>query len=197
MTSPLAMSLPPEDARTRTNAALGMIIFVGSWTMAFGVLIVSLFILRDREPVWPPQGVVLPSLSLALLATGVLALSSFVLHKAVGNVVSSRNGAVRLWGIALALGLVFAGLQTWLWMDLWAAGRQPWAGGIYESLFYGLTWFHGVHVVCGLLALVVGQIGLMRGDYGSHRYGALSNMAVFWHFVDALWIVLFLCLFII
>lgn len=197
MTTSLAINLPPEDVRSRTNATLGMVIFVGSWTMAFGVLIVSLFILRDREPVWPPQGVALPSFSLALLSTGVLALSSLVLRRAVGNVASSRSGAVRLWGIALALGLAFAGLQTWLWVDLWTAGRQPWAAGIYESLFYGLTWFHGAHVVCGLLALAIGHIKLIRGDYGSHRFGTLSNMAIFWHFVDALWIVLFFCFFII
>jgi heme/copper-type cytochrome/quinol oxidase subunit 3 len=188
------MTLPRETARSRVDATLGMVFFIGSWSMAFGTLFLSFGILRTRVGVWPPPGIHLPSLPMAAVGTVVLLASSLVLHRAVKQGRAGHAGFVRTWGLAMLLGLAFAGLQAGLWFDLLANGRHP-ESGVYESLFYGLTWVHAAHVVTGLLALLWMLVGILRGRYGSHRMAAVQNAALFWHFVDAVWVILFVAFF--
>lgn len=191
----LAVELRREDPGARVNATLGMVFFVGSWSMAFGTLFLAFLILRNRIGVWPPQGVVLPSLPLAALATGTLLASSVVLHLAVARGRRGQRGFGALWSLGLLLGLGFAALQAWLWLDLMAAGRFA-DSGLYESLFYGLTWVHAAHVAVGLLALVWIGLGIRTGRYGAHLISTPGNAAIWWHFVDVVWVVLFLGFFI-
>ncbi len=189
------LNLPREDAATKVNATLGMVFFIGSWAMAFGAIFLSFLVLRQRVGVWPPEGIALPSFPMAAVATAVLLASSALLHLAVKREESDQPGIQPLWIAGLGLGVGFAALQGWLWMDLMGAGRLP-TSGLYESLFYGLTWIHAVHVVIGLLSLVWASVGLKTGRYGSHRLSTVSNIAIFWHFVDVVWIVLFLGFFV-
>jgi cytochrome c oxidase subunit 3 len=180
--SPSAMTLPPEDRATRVSTSLGMALFIGSWSMAFATLFLSFMILRHRLPAWPPAGVVLP-------------FSSLLLQRAVARVRRGAPGFARVWAAGLVLALVFAALQTRLWFDVWNAGGRP-DSGVYESLFYMLTWFHALHVACGLAALLVVQVGAGLGRYGPHRRAPVAAVAVFWHFVDAVWLLLFLGFFV-
>lgn len=194
MSTPATMTAPRETPRTRVDATLGMLLFIGSWSMAFGTLLLALFVLRQRQPSWPPQGVALPSFPMAAAATGVLVLSSVVLAAGVARLRAGRRAA-GAWALALLLGLAFAALQTWLWFDLLDAGRGP-SSGTYESLFYGLTWFHAAHVACGLVGLLAVLPGVLSGRYGAQRQSTPRNVALFWHFVDAVWILLFVSLFV-
>ena len=77
-----------------------------------------------------------------------------------------------------------------------ASGRLP-RSGVYESVFYGLTWFHAVHVACGLVGLIWISAGIGLRRYGPLRMIPPANVGVFWHFVDVVWIVLFVTLFLI
>jgi heme/copper-type cytochrome/quinol oxidase subunit 3 len=193
--SSLAMTIAREPRRYQVNTTLGMAIFIGSWTMAFATLFVCFLFLRQREPVWPPTGVVLPSLPLAAAGTGVLLVSSVLLHLAVGRGQRGAAGLKSLWGGALLLGALFALLQTWLWLDVWRAGFHADAGN-YFGLFYMLTWFHGLHVLVGLVALAWVWVGILRGRIGVLRLSPAIGTALFWHFVDAVWVVLFLGIFV-
>jgi cytochrome c oxidase subunit 3 len=190
-----AVSLPREEIRTRVDVTLGMIFFIGSWTMSFGTLFLSFLVLRQRVGVWPPEGIALPSFPLASLATLILIASSAALHQAVKSWRSLGRAAWRDWSLGIALGVAFAALQGALWMDLLAAGRLP-QSGLYESLFFGLTWVHAVHVVIGLVALAWAWLGLATGRYGPHRLSTVGNIVIFWHFVDVVWIVLYLGFFV-
>lgn len=183
------------ELRRRVDSTLGMALFIGSWSMAFGTLFLSYAVLRQRMGVWPPPGITLPSFELASLATLVLLASSVLLHRAVRRGERGLAGFRGGWALAIALGVVFAALQAWLWVDLVGAGRVP-ASGVYESLFYGLTWIHAAHVLCGLLALVWAQVGIATGRYGAHRMSPVVNAAIFWHFVDVVWVVLFVTFFV-
>ena len=189
------MALPREDVSTRVNVTLGMVFFIGSWSMAFGTLFLSFLVLRQRIQVWPPADVALPSTSIAALGVLVLVASSAALHRAVTRMRERGAGYLSAWCAGLVLGLVFAGLQTWLWYDLMAAGRTQ-SSGLYETLFYGLTWIHAAHVLAGLLTLLWALVGLVRGRYGPHRFSSVSNAAIFWHFVGVVWLVLFLGFFV-
>jgi len=191
----LAMDAPREDPRSRANATLGMIFFIGSWSMAFGTLFLSFLILRDRVGSWPPPGIVLPSFPMATVATLVLLASSVAVHASVTRGRSGAGGFAGLWALGTLLGVAFAALQTWLWFDLLAAGSGPEAG-TYESLFFGLTWVHAAHVVVALLALLWIQLGIRTGRYGAHRISTVQNTAMFWHFMDVVWVVLYLGFFV-
>ena len=126
---------------------------------------------------WPPEGVVLPSMPLASLATGVLLASSITLRTAIRRGRTGAPGFLGWWCTGLALGTAFAGLQAWLWLDLLRAGRFA-DTGLYESLFYGLTWVHAAHVVIGLAALVWIATGIRSGRYGPHLISTPANAAI-------------------
>jgi len=204
-----ALPLPRESARARVDATLGMLFFIGSWSMAFGTLFLSFLILRDRVGTWPPPGIALPSFPLASLATAVLLGSSVALHLALrraragrqatgagtGATAAAARGFGALWAVGLGLGCAFAALQWWLWWALLAAGTRPEAG-LYESLFFGLTWVHAAHVAIALLALLWVQVGIACGRYGSQRIVVAQNSALFWHFMDAVWVLLYLGFFV-
>ncbi|MDP6385422.1 MAG: cytochrome c oxidase subunit 3 [Planctomycetota bacterium] len=191
---------PRETGRDRVNATLGMILFIGSWSMAFGTLFLSFLVLRDKIAVWPPAGIALPSAPIAGFATIVLAASSVFVERGSRSL-SPDAGSGRkasfssLWITGMLLGLGFALLQAWLWYDLILAGRTQ-ASGLYESLFFGLTWVHAAHVVVGLFLLVWALVGSKLGRYGPERRSFVSNAALFWHFVGIVWLFLFLGFFV-
>jgi heme/copper-type cytochrome/quinol oxidase subunit 3 len=192
--STLATCPPSETTRHRVDVALGMAIFIGAWSMAFLTLFLSFLIIRHRQPVWPPEGVVLPSVGLAAGGTAVLLASSAVLHLALRRLRAGARGFAVRWAAGLLLALVFAALQTALWTGTWRAGAYP-DSGIYEGLFYMLTWFHAAHVACGLVALLWVQGAAARA--GTPRLSTATSVATFWHFVDALWLVLFVGFFLV
>ena len=192
----------PETERDRVNATLGMILFIGSWTMAFGTLLLTFLVLRDRIAVWPPAGIALPSAPIAGVATLVLAASSVFVERGSRRLsVTPQAGSAPkssfrwLWGTGMLLGFGFALLQTWLWYDLILAGSTQ-ASGLYESLFFGLTWVHAAHVLVGLFLLVWAFVGSKLGRYGPGRRSFVSNAALFWHFVGIVWLFLFLGFFV-
>lgn len=193
--STLTADLQREDPKARVNATLGMIFFIGSWSMAFGTLFLSFLILRERVGTWPPPGIVLPSFAMATAATLVLLASSVAIHAAVKRGRTNAPGFAGLWAAGLVLGLAFAALQSWLWFDLLAAGVGP-ESGTYASLFFGLTWVHAAHVALALISLVWIQYGIRSGRYGAHRISTVQNTAMFWHFMDVVWVVLYLGFFV-
>lgn len=189
-----------ESAASKVNSTLGMVLFIGSWSMAFGTLFLCFAVLRHKNyesvgRAWPPEGIALPSMPLASVATLILIASSLLLRRAVKQGAAGDKACNRTWFAGLLAGAAFMGLQSWLWLDLMQAGRYA-SSGPYETLFYGLTWIHALHVAIGWLMLLWIQIGLSNGRYGSHRISTVNNAALFWHFVDVVWVVLFLGFFV-
>jgi heme/copper-type cytochrome/quinol oxidase subunit 3 len=64
------------------------------------------------------------------------------------------------------------------------------------SLFYTITGFHGAHVFVGLIMLVFVLVRALRGHFATGRHEAVTNAAMYWHFVDAVWLVVFTSLYI-
>ena len=182
-------------ARHDFTQSLGMLVALGSWSMMFGALFFMYFGMRARAPMWPPVGA--PHLPVALPAanTLVLALSSLALHRGVAALAAGRRRALVPWlGAAMVLGLAFVGLQIVVWRSLWLAGLLP-SSGPYGSLFYGLTALHAVHVAGGLLVLFVVLVRALLGTYTEHNVIRVKLAAMFWHFVDAVWLLMFVSLY--
>jgi heme/copper-type cytochrome/quinol oxidase subunit 3 len=124
--------------------------------------------------------------------TLILLGSSGVAWWAERSVRAGRTKQLRV-GLAatIALGVLFLSLQAVEY------GRETLSGthDAYGSLFYTITGFHGAHVAAGLLMLVVVLVRALRGHFGEGRHEAVSNVAIYWHFVDLVWLAVFTSLY--
>lgn len=125
--------------------------------------------------------------------TAVLIISSLTVERARKLLnAGSREGFRVWWGVTTMLGLLFLAGQLMAWQQLRAAGVFL-SGNPSSSFFYVLSGAHGVHVMGGVLALVV---VFCRREYRRVTQAAAVEMAaIYWHFMDLLWVFLLLLLF--
>jgi cytochrome c oxidase subunit III len=171
---------------------------VGWWGMAllcategalFAYLIASYFYLGSTAPGWPPAGIEPPRLVLPVIMMLILLSSSAVLSWGERGIRAGNPRRLRAGlGATIVLGLVFLALQAVEYHEklLHFSPRM----GAYPSLFYTITGFHGVHVTVGLLVLAFTAIRASRGHFTSGRYQGVSIAALYWHFVDGVWVVI-------
>jgi len=101
--------------------------------------------------------------------------------------------AVAVW-LATGLGVAFLLLQLRLWQVTQAAGLG--LSGIFGSVFYTLTWAHVLHIVGGVLALVWLGWGASRRRFSASRQVPFRLISLFWHFLDVVWVGMFLSIFV-
>jgi cytochrome c oxidase subunit 3 len=180
---------------SRRTSFVGMVMALGSWTMLFVSLFFSYAVLRLGAGEWPPDGLEpLPRL-LPCLNTLVLVASSAVLHLGVRPAAAARPGALlSALRRTLALGSLFLALQLAVWIPLWRSGFRI-ESGVFGSIFYGLTVFHALHVLAGLAALLVLVPGAAKGRWVSGAQSPVRLTAMFWHFVDAVWALMFVTIY--
>jgi cytochrome c oxidase subunit 3 len=129
------------------------------------------------------------------VTTLVLLVSSVTLSRGVSLLAQGRRGALAPWvAVTMALGVGFVGLQLHTWKGLWEQGLTP-QQGAYGSVFYGLTVLHAVHVAGGLVVLLVVLVRALLGTYTEHNVVRVRTAAMFWHFVDAVWLLMFVSLY--
>jgi cytochrome c oxidase subunit 3 len=180
-------------ARSRfTGAHLGLLVAIASWAMLFATFILSFMLHRARVPVWPPIGTeAIPPL-LPTLATGLLIASSFFIHLAYRQLVNSElMGFRRFWGIGTLLGVMFLILQVGTWNHLYRIGISL-KSSLFASIFYTLTGIHALHVIGGLSALA--WVYFRAGRYTPVKSITPQLSAWFWHFMDVVWVIMFLLL---
>jgi heme/copper-type cytochrome/quinol oxidase subunit 3 len=156
-----------ETARARTSY-IGMAVFLGGWTMMFAALLFVWADVRLSSPAWPPDGEPRAPLLYPALATILIVASSWLLAR--GRIAAT-----------IVAGLGFVALQLAGLAALWRLGVTP-SSGRYGSLLYTFLALHGLHVAVGLGGLVAA-----RGRFA----GAQPSWRRFWHFVGAVWLVLF------
>src|ERR687883_1223475 len=171
----------------------GVVLFIASELMFFGGLFASYFFLRNVTSPWPPRGVELETLPSAI-ATAVLVSSSATFQMTIR---AARRGRIRSmrWWIALTflLGAGFVGAQAHDWTTLSFTVRSS----AYGTLFYGMTGFHGLHVIGGLVLMLVILGRSAQGAYAGGEIRGVEAVGYYWHFVDVVWLGLFSTLFLI
>jgi heme/copper-type cytochrome/quinol oxidase subunit 3 len=173
-----------------------MVLFLASWAMLFAALFFAYAALRARSPVWPPSGWRLP-LGLPALNTAILLASSATLAWGLREARAGRLARLAPWiGATLLLGTAFLGLQIVVWRSVWQSGLHV-DTSLYGSVFYALTVFHALHVVAGLGVLGWLLAGARRGAFAAARTAPIRLGAMFWHFVDAVWLILFFAVYVI
>jgi len=180
------------DAPRVSPLAVGVVVWLASELMFFAGLFAAYFTLRSATDVWPPAGVELASGRTAI-ATGVLVLSSFTMHLAVkASEHDDRPRAIRWLAITAVLGLVFLSNQA---LEYAQADFRI-SSHAYGSAFYLMTGFHGLHVIGGLL-FMLGVVAAIAGRTSRMpSASAVSVCGYYWHFVDVVWVVMFLTIYV-
>ena len=183
-------------AREEETASLGMIVFLASWAMMFSALFFAYGFVRTRSVTWPPPGVPVLPIGLPAINTVVLLASSFTFARGLDALRRGHRSALPRWVAAtFALGALFLVLQTIVWRSVWMDGLTI-QTGMYGSVFYALTTFHALHVATGLVILVLLFARSLRARYTEHNTVNVRLCTMFWHFVDVVWILMFLTLYI-
>jgi len=178
------------------TAAIGMAVALAAFAMMFAGLFFVYAGLRVQSEFWPPPGVPRPPILLPTINTVVLVASSATLIKAlrVGRS-GDGEGLTRWLGITLLLGLIFVGFQGALWWQMYTSGVTIAASGAFASVLYVLTVLHALHVVAGVFVLAHLYRDARRSKAARSTTGVRVS-GMFWHFVDLVWIAMWLSMFV-
>ena len=130
----------------------------------------------------------LPAINTAILLTSGLTVT--LAHHALKR--QNREWLVYWLFATVALGFLFVGLQAVEYMHAYEELNLRIDSGIYGSTFYMLTGFHGFHVTMGAIMLLIIMIRAMKGHFSPENHFAFEAVAWYWHFVDVVWLGLFI-----
>ncbi|MHC4923768.1 MAG: cytochrome c oxidase subunit 3 [Planctomycetota bacterium] len=175
---------------------LGMWLFLASEIMFFASFVGSYIVLRMGASTWPDPN--------EILWVPLLAFNTFVLITSSATMVMAHQAREagdtrKLKKMLLAtagLGLLFLAIKVGDYIHLVNDKDFVIGESLFASCYYTLTGFHGLHVLAGVVALLVGAKWAGSGRMTREGDGYVEGVGLYWHFVDLVWIVLFaiLCL---
>jgi heme/copper-type cytochrome/quinol oxidase subunit 3 len=182
----------PEEHRSTTVPDKKMLMwaFLASDCMFFGALIATYLIYSGRSLVGPFPTEIL-DIPLTTLSTFVLLMSSFLMVLGLDALQKDNIPKFRLWTAGVCFfGLIFLGFQAYEFIHFVHEGLTL-QQNLFGSTFFTLTGTHGVHVAIGILWLTSFLITSFVRPMTSKNALDLDVAALYWHFVDIVWIVIF------
>jgi cytochrome c oxidase subunit 3 len=175
------------------------------WLGGEGVKIFNrLLIWPGFENAWPTNGParvgpredgsfeVIPAFGLPAINTAILLLSGVTITIAHHALKEGKRPMLNVWLAAtFLLGFLFVGLQAEEYVHAYTELGLQLSTGIYGSTFFMLTGFHGFHVTIGAIMLVCIWLRTLKGHFTPQRHFAFEAVAWYWHFVDVVWLGLF------
>ena len=161
----------------------------------------QLMLWPDFTAVWPnlgPAGIVdqfeamgpfwLPTINTALLLSSGVTLT--ISHHALRD---NHMGKAKFWLLAtIILGFIFVGCQAYEYYFAYTGLNLRFDSGVFGSLFFMLTGFHGFHVILGAIMLSVMMVRMMKGHFTADNHFGFEGAAWYWHFVDVVWLGLYI-----
>ena len=205
------------NARIDTSYRWSMSWFIFSEVMFFGAFFGALFYARsismpwladlDHKFLWPdfaanwgntgPAGTIekfemmgpfpIPTINTALLLTSGVTLT--ISHHALR--LGDRSKTALWLAATILLGAIFMGFQAYEYHHAYSELNLKLTSGIYGSTFFMLTGFHGFHVTMGAIMLSVVLYRVMKGHFTADHHFAFEGAAWYWHFVDVVWLGLY------
>ncbi|MBF1991185.1 cytochrome c oxidase subunit 3 [Fischerella thermalis] len=175
------------------NKMFGFVVFLLSESVIFLSFFAGYIVYKLTTPNWLPSGVDGLEVVAPAVNTVVLVASSFVIYLAERALQNHNLWRYRLFLlVTMAMGTYFLVGQAIEWRGL----EFGFTSGAFGGMFYLLTGFHGLHVFTGiLLQLIILVRSFIPGNFESGHFG-VSATSLFWHFVDVIWIVLFVLVYI-
>ncbi|MFA5683763.1 MAG: cytochrome c oxidase subunit 3 [Lysobacteraceae bacterium] len=153
------------------------------------------------DAVWPTNGPeavggefqTMSAWGIPLLNTLLLLTSGITLTIAHHALRAGKRGTLLVWlGATVLLGAVFLGFQVYEYVHAYNDLNLTMGSGVYGSTFFMLTGFHGVHVTLGAIMLTVIWFRCAKGHFTADNHFGFEAVAWYWHFVDVVWLGLFL-----
>ncbi len=149
---------------------------------------------------WPSSGPGLTDPFSSMAAWGLPALNTVLLLSsgvtitiAHWNLIANNRGKLLLWlGLTIVLGFAFLICQGIEYAHAYSELNLKLSTGAYGSTFFMLTGFHGFHVTCGAIMLSVIWFRCLKGHFKPDHHFAFEGVAWYWHFVDVVWLGLFI-----
>lgn len=153
------------------------------------------------ESTWPSNGpagmggefLVMGPVGLPLINTVILLTSSVTITVAHHALIAGKRGVLSgFLAATFILGFIFIGLQAYEYVHAYNDLNLRLTTGIYGSTFFLLTGFHGLHVTLGAIMLLVIWFRVLRGHFTRENHFAFEAVAWYWHFVDVVWVGLYI-----
>lgn len=195
----------PKINRPNT-LAVGTIVWLGSEVMFFAGLFAIYFTLRSVAPDLWAEGTSVHNFPFAFTNTLILVSSSITcqfgvfaaerLQARATGPKPTQWGMVEWFFLTYALGAIFVAGQIWEYATLVSEGVTL-NSDAYGSAFYMTTGFHGIHVIGGLIAflMIIGR-GYATKNFGHREASSAIVVSYYWHFVDVVWVALFIVVYV-
>jgi len=136
---------------------------------------------------------------LPLINTILLISSSVTAHFAHSALIKDNRQHLKAWlSITIILGLIFLSLQVLEYSHGYSEEMRLFlSSGVYGNTFYLLTGFHGMHVTLGCIMLIVMWFRVLKGHFTPEKHFAFEATSWYWHFVDVVWVILFIFVYIV
>ena len=206
------------NAQVDASFRWGMSWFIFSEVMFFGAFFGALYYMRvltipdlgglesqqliwpGFKPTWPTGGPGIEEQFTPMGAMGIPALNTLILLTSGATVTWAHWGLLKnnrsqlIWGLTLTvlLGIMFIGFQAYEYAHAYGELNLKLTMGAYGSTFYMLTGFHGFHVTIGTIMLIVILFRSVAGHFRPEHHFGFEGVAWYWHFVDVVWLGLFI-----
>jgi len=153
----------------------------------------------DFKGGWPVSGPGIEEAFTPMGAWGIPAINTLILLTSGATLtwahwgLKENNRGKLNMGMALTilLGLIFLSLQAYEYIHAYADLNLKLTSGAYGATFFMLTGFHGFHVTVGTIMLIVIFFRCLKGHFTAERHFGFEAVAWYWHFVDVVWLLLF------
>ena len=161
----------------------------------------NLFLWPEFESTWPTNGPAnvggefstIPAFGLPAINTAILLASGVTITIAHHALKAGNRGILKVFlALTFILGFAFIGLQAEEYIHAYQELNLTLGSGVYGSTFFMLTGFHGLHVTLGAIMLLVIWLRVMKGHFTPTHHFAFEGVAWYWHFVDVVWLGLFI-----
>jgi len=161
----------------------------------------NVFLWPGFESSWPTNGPgavggqfdTIPAFGLPAINTAILLTSGVTITIAHHALKAGNRGILKIFlALTFLLGFAFVGLQAEEYIHAYRELNLTLGSGIYGSTFFMLTGFHGLHVTLGAIMLLVIWLRVMKGHFTPTHHFAFEGVAWYWHFVDVVWLGLFI-----
>ena len=178
-----------EDWTLPSRGVVGMVCLILAEAAIFIIFVVAYVFYLGKSITGPtPRGV----LELPIVTTICLLSSSITVHAAVSALRHANRKMCSLWLAAtILLGTIFLAGTAHEWYHLIYYDGLTIRTNLFGTTFYSLVGLHASHVIIGLMMLSFALWFSMRGEMGKEHSEKLEVLSLYWHFVDAVWVIVF------
>ncbi len=185
---PIAVPPPATPWELPSRGRMGMFSLVAAEATIFSIFVVAYIFYMGKSSSPTPREI----LEVPIFATVCLLSSSLTIHFAVAALHKAQMAAFTLlWGITAALGAIFlvaTGLEWYRMIDKLGFTIRT---NLFGTTYYSLVGLHASHVTVGLIGLILVLILALAGKVRQEHAEKCEVFSIYWHFVDAVWVVVF------